>query len=594
MFSYLDRVFLPLSNYFQNWYLAPYHDDALHAEYNTVWDMAINAGFNLFAEVLSTPSYGTYCRNKDGRLTNLTEQLLTQNQVQVDESQCAPGTDKVEIAPGEGRRLFSFYDPSAGYYLEDKPQEAGHFWTTEAAIWALFDPDAYVIGLDGDAGVFAISYYDWFGDEIDSLFGGVLSKDYPRFAPRARMTDDAGQTSTRKAALKYAPVAPLYDPYDRTDGLTYDPETGAAITPWEETGGSTGLCQPCQDSSECAGYTGGYGGTFCQNDGEEDVCLMDCSGGRECPGGTHCDANSNCVPNVGKTCASLAGNCDRAHPFGDCDAGKTCVEGTCVEPPPVVEAEPTFIMDTDMLWYGMLLTTSSYSTAFNDHLNVFRVGNGTQVDVDESSERHQFTDPLRGTTYAAVQPRCDGEDGMGGSTGVCGACTEDKECAGYIGNVAGGVFCASITDGGPKVCLQDCSQDPNGCGDGQTCDDNGNCVPSGGMCAEAACDADHPHGACEKGQTCIHGLCRVPAAPTASCDLFGPSETPATRLVDKGAKLSADYQRALRAYYDYNGPDETVNDRLFSDYIRAKYELQGHLDLLETVIATYELFGRVY
>jgi hypothetical protein len=65
-------------------------------------------------------------------------------------------------------------------------------------------------------------------------------------------------------------------------------------------------------------------------------------------------------------------------------------------------------------------------------------------------------------------------------------------------------------------------------------------------------------------------------------------------MVRRGEALSERYEAALDAWYSYSGPDAELDNRLASAYFRAQFELTSHLDLLDTVNATYALFGRVY
>ena len=55
------------------------------------------------------------------------------------------------------------------------------------------------------------------------------------------------------------------------DGRSYDPETGTRIL--EEVSGVLGLCESCEASFECRGYTGRYGGVYCETFDEDSVCV---------------------------------------------------------------------------------------------------------------------------------------------------------------------------------------------------------------------------------------------------------------------------------------------------------------------------------
>jgi hypothetical protein len=595
LFSYYFRTFLPLSDIFQSWYVAPYGHDPL---FDRTYDLAVNAGFSLLGEVLATPAYGRFCEARGGRLVHLSDEPVLQGDEYVDPD-CIEGGRSVVIEPGQGRRPFSAYDVNAGYLFAYKPQEAGHVWTTMAAVWALVDPEAYLVGVDGDAGTYAISFYDWFGDEFDALAANVLTQNYAAFAPRGTPEEQDG---VFKVKLQYPPAAPLYD---RALGGYFNAETGAEVAGDPTAGplaGAVGMCEVCTVDVDCAGHTGGLGGTYCQPlaDGAR-VCLQDCTNDEGlCTAGTVCDDIGNCVPGDElAACDAYAGACDGDHLTGACDQGSTCVDGACVAYPwtPVIESDPTFSLATDILWWGFLFTTASYSTRFNDGLNVFRPGSPNAVEADpELSETVRFTDPVSGITYAGVQPRCTGDSVSGGPDGLCSPCTGSAQCAGYTGFLDG-VYCQPIgdDDNGPAFCVQDCTNDAAQCGAGDVCDARGNCVPANGVCyAPRACSEADPQGRCEAGQTCSEGACTETFTPSATCEFLRPGDTGAVQLVRRGQSLATAYEASLAAWYSYDGPSETEDNRLARRYFSDRYSLRRHVDLLETVQATYGVFGRIY
>ena len=327
LFTYFFRDFLPLSDLFQSWYVAPYGYDDL---FDTSYEAAIIGSINLLMNVLSTPPHGTFCENSAGELIYLGDSPNLQSEDRADPD-CAPDAAYVYIPPGEGRRHFSTFDPEAGYQFELKPEEAGHYWATLAAAWALFDTEAYLIGVDGDAGVYAISFFDWFEDEFYEAFGSMLTDQYSAFAPRA-IPEPSGPNqgdTPRLAKTQYLTSSGFYG---------FDPLTGVIaddpVAP--PTAGSTSLCAPCETNSECAGHTGFIGGVFCGDlDDGSYVCLQDCTeDSSSCAEGTVCDANKNCVPgrNIA-ACEPLAGECSTERPLGACDEGSTCREGECASPP---------------------------------------------------------------------------------------------------------------------------------------------------------------------------------------------------------------------------------------------------------------------
>ena len=142
--TYYSRVFLPISDVFQSWYVAPYGFDAL---FDQSYDLAISSGFNLIAEALTTPAYGEYCEDRSGRLIHLSDEPVLQGETPYGIESCQDPNDRFFIRPGDGRRPFSTFASQTGYYFFDKVLESGHYWTTLAALWGLLDPEAYVLGL---------------------------------------------------------------------------------------------------------------------------------------------------------------------------------------------------------------------------------------------------------------------------------------------------------------------------------------------------------------------------------------------------------------------------------------------------------------
>ena len=594
LFTYFFRDFLPLSDVFQSWYVAPWgYDETFDLSY----EAAINGGFNLLFNVMSTPPYGTFCEGREGQLVHLSDDPTLQGEERVEPS-CAEDGQSVYLPPGQGRRRFSNYDPEAGYLFEFKPQEAGHYWATLAALWALLDPEAYLIGVDGDAGTYSISFFDWFDEEIFEGFGKILSEDYTGFAPRALFSGappSEGSSESALINLQYLPTAGFY-------GL--DPITGlvAADPSAAPVAGPSGLCDECSTSTDCAGHTGFIDGIFCQplDDGNF-ACLQDCTNGPDsCPEGTTCNDVANCVPGETiDTCSSSRGECDADHPLGRCEEGSTCREGSCYTPPKsfVVESDPTFMLKTDIFWYGFLFTTSSYSTRFNDQLNVFRPGTPGAVEIIESDDfqRFAFTDPETGVSYASVQPSC-AESVTGGGTGVCEKCENSQECSGYSEGYYGEVFCQPLFDGGDEFfCLQDCTDDADLCRDSEVCNEMGNCVPDEGeACVVDACTPETPAGRCDDGFTCQEGACLELSVPSAHCEFNEPADTMATRLIKKGQTLTQDYLDAADAINTFEGNDQNAYNAAYRQYYRTRFYMRSHIDLIETLRATYDIFGKIY
>ncbi len=590
LFTYFFRDFLPLSDLFQSWYVAPYGYDNL---FDTSYEAAIAGSINLLMNVLSTPSHGTYCENNKGELVYLGDSPNLQSEDRADPD-CKPDASYIYLPPGQGRRHFSTYDPEAGYQFELKPEEAGHYWATLAAAWALFDTEAYLIGLDGDAGVYAISFFDWFEEEFYEVFASLLTDDYQSFAPRAlpeKASPNQGETP-RLAKAHYLNSSSFYGYDPLTGNFAEDPIQGLVA-------GSTGLCESCESNNECAGFTGYIGGTFCGSlDDGSYACLQDCTEDASvCAEGFVCDANKNCVPgrNI-DACAPYVAECSSDALLGSCPDGSSCREGECYEAPEsyVIQSDPTFMLKTDIFWYGFLYTTASYSTRFNDQFNVFRPGTPGQVIVgdEEQVEMLSFTDPESGITYAASQPKCS-DLISGGTVGLCGTCEVSTDCAGYSEGYYGEVFCVDDGNGG-GICAQDCTNDASLCGFDYTCEaDTGNCLPTNGICVEETCDAEHPTGACDEGFTCDAGTCIETTPYNPQCDISGGEDRVSVKLIKHGQSLAERYLNASDALVNFSGTDAEY-DLAITEYYRSRFYLRSHVELLETLRATYDIFGQVY
>ena len=596
LFRNFYYTFLPLSDYYQNWYLAPEGADPLMDEY--YWWM-VNMNFNLLWEAMATPPYGTYCTGNNGQLVNLTAEVNTRDGVSdyYLQTYCDQDRPFYEVAQGEGRRRFSTYDLESGYNFGQLPLEAGHYWTTLAAFWALTDPEAFVLGTDADVGTFSISFYDFFDDEIHALTNAVITDNYPGYSPIMEVNDDSGQTL--KGTIHHMIPRPVYD---ADLGVSFNPETGEDLaTSQGPSRATTGICEPCTTSSECNGYVGGFfGETFCQpiDDTDDLYCLQDCTNDADlCPDGQECNDIGNCVPADAGACDPAA--CGADNPHGACPAGTTCEGGDCMALWPTVETDATFSIVDDMLFYGMLYTTFSFSTRYNDQINVFKLGGAEEIVPGEGFEMVSFTDPISGDSYGAIMEAC-GESPPGGPVGLCEPCDDFDSsalCAGYTGSL-GGAYCQPIADDDAQwQCLVDCTETDEFCPEGTVCNDASNCVPDTDQeltCLDfvGACSADNPLGSCPENSTCVDGECVGEAS--AQCR-FGLDRTSgAGQMVLRGRELSQRYDETIDAYWSDDGSDPALEDQHYREFSRARYELSSHVEKINTIRAVFAIFGKVY
>jgi hypothetical protein len=171
------------------------------------------------------------------------------------------------------------------------------------------------------------------------------------------------------------------------------------------------------------------------------------------------------------------------------------------------------------------------------------------------------------------------------------------DCAGYNGQT-GGTFCQPVESEDDPVwfCLQDCTDDPDLCPDGTTCDEVGNCVPRDLTCEdkELVCAQDAPLGTCEEGSTCVEGACVTPQQPSPRCRFGLTQEQTNHRMILKGQRLVEAYNEALTAYWEDDGSNTEREERLFRRFSRARFELEAHVERINTIRAVFAIFGKVY
>ena len=138
-----------------------------------------------------------------------------------------------------------------------------------------------------------------------------------------------------------------------------------------------------------------------------------------------------------------------------------------VQPLHMVQAEPSFSILTDIAWYGFSMTTSSFSTAFNDQLNIFRPGTTSEVDVVDSTraERVTFTNPVTGVTKGLSNPyvRMPKERYNLARSNLRFMSTMRMR---WIHRTQRHLLPAYRCRGQDYYCLRDCSEDPQNCAAG--------------------------------------------------------------------------------------------------------------------------------
>jgi hypothetical protein len=233
----------------------------------------------------------------------------------------------------------------------------------------------------------------------------------------------------------------------------------------ESSGGD--LCDPCAAHADCAGYTGQYGGIFCQplyQGGTDLYCLQDCTNDAGlCQPGENCDGLGNCIPP--QACGQEA--CSPANPDGTCPDGMTCEDGTCVTVDPGDAA----------------------------------VGGACGADED--------------CVDAGAQ--CYPQESQGEETGFLDGYCLIFDCS--AGACPSGSTCVELSSG--TVCLDLCGSSADcrpgyGClsaGEGVSvcfpyCTGDGGC-PGDTVCVDGRCRAACTPGSCPAGEECVDGRCVV-------------------------------------------------------------------------------------
>jgi hypothetical protein len=172
-----DRIFLPISNMYQQWLFSAFSGGSGDRMLDTYTDIGMQRGFSLLWEVMSTPRYGSYQLRQDADGHDYYDFRSYERL----------SSASLYVPPGLGRRQFSRYDPTAGFNFYQRVLEAGYFYEQIGALLALTASDASVLGIGADINAdslaYSIPYYLTFQEEIDDLFSGIISEDFQTYAP---------------------------------------------------------------------------------------------------------------------------------------------------------------------------------------------------------------------------------------------------------------------------------------------------------------------------------------------------------------------------------------------------------------------------
>lgn len=200
------RSFETMPFVYQMWFFDRYYggDQTM----KTYYQLAAFAGLNFLKDVATMPYYGAY-QEQDGeyRLASLNPDAQGDGVA-------------LRVYPGEGRRQYTRFDTTRGYYYWAYPAEAGHFWESYIALNTLASTSlTTLLGQDvqADALSYRIPFTLYFDDQLTTLFDGFFMRDNESIAPRVA-----------NGRLLNNPLAPLSATSNNTR-FTFDPLTGEEL-----------------------------------------------------------------------------------------------------------------------------------------------------------------------------------------------------------------------------------------------------------------------------------------------------------------------------------------------------------------------------
>ncbi len=190
-----QRYFLPLTNMYQHWFwgVAVTRLTPGRTPRGELGFIAARAGFDRMWNTLSTPDYGAHVyvpgdASQEGMYFPTGEEacpdvvgdvLVPADGVVVPTGGFTSMPECVDVARGLGRSFFSRYD-SSGYDVYRRVLESGHFYDTMAAMIALQQSNASVVGIGSDVAAdsrqFRIPYNLIFDTELNGLFSSIYNE----------------------------------------------------------------------------------------------------------------------------------------------------------------------------------------------------------------------------------------------------------------------------------------------------------------------------------------------------------------------------------------------------------------------------------
>jgi hypothetical protein len=185
-----SRYFLPLTNMYQHWLwgvavtgLTPQGSPRGELGY-----LSTQEGLNRLLNTMSTPDYGPHVYNPAAGMYVPGNDACPEVNSDVlipfeGDFMSMPGC--VDVPRGLGRSFFSRYD-SSGYDVFRRILESGHFYDQMAALVALQQSNASVVGIGSDVSAdsrtFRIPYNLIFSEQLQGLFSSIYREDDTGYA----------------------------------------------------------------------------------------------------------------------------------------------------------------------------------------------------------------------------------------------------------------------------------------------------------------------------------------------------------------------------------------------------------------------------
>jgi uncharacterized protein DUF4953 len=215
-----SRYFLPLTNMYQHWLWGRAVTGLTPAgtPRGELGLLATREGLNRLMNTMSTPEYGAHVYD-----TVAGEYVPAGDTCPADQADVfvpdttivgqplTPMPSCVDVPRGVGRSYFSQYD-SSGYDVFRRILESGHFYDQMAALVALQQSNASVVGIgsdvNADSRTFRIPYNLVFENELQTIFSSIYTENDPGYAMHVmRPAASRAEVVPRSVFMQMTPAA---------------------------------------------------------------------------------------------------------------------------------------------------------------------------------------------------------------------------------------------------------------------------------------------------------------------------------------------------------------------------------------------------